>query len=738
MFAEVIVDVVNNQVDRIFDYEIPNGLAILKGTRVLVPFANRTVEGYVINIKENSNFDLSRVKQIIKTLDDMPMLSSEILDLCFFMKKHFHIRMVDAIRLMIPSQVRSGHVKEIIQKKVILQSEEEILNKFLTTLRKNATQQMLAIKYLMERGSELLSVLNQKFGNASVRKLIQEKVFIVVEQQILRNPMQNVVGAAHKNIVLNSAQENAIQTILNGKKTQKFLLHGVTGSGKTEVYMNVINKVITNGQTALMLVPEISLTPQVVSQFKTRFGEKIAVLHSGLSNGEKYDEWYRIFNGDANVVVGARSAVFAPLKNIGVIIIDEEHDSSYVSDSNPRYNTYEVAEFRCESNGCPLVLGSATPSIESYYKASNGLNGYEIIELPVRVNDMEMPSIEIVDMTHEFRSGNTSVFSNNLLTSLEHVIKNKQQAILFINRRGFSSFLMCKECGYIPTCTSCDISLVYHKEENELKCHFCGKRFKVINVCPNCGSKNIKLGGIGTERVVSELKRMFPTVGIYRMDNDTTTTKNSHAQILNAFSASKPGILVGTQMIAKGHDFPEVTLVGILDADLSLYFSDFRACEKTFQLITQVAGRAGRSKLTGNVILQTYFPKHYVYKLAANYDYKHFYEKEINLRQTTLFPPFSKIVRILITSELDDVAKNFTHQLFIKLKELKITYGKEFYFLEAMKSPVTKIKNKFRYQIVMRFNEQNEKLLNEIYFLTEQNQNNKITCFIETNPINLS
>ena len=499
--------------------------------------------------------------------------------------------------------------------------------------------------------------------------------------------------------------------------------------------MNVINKVLNEGKTAIMLVPEISLTPQVVGLFTARFGNDIAVIHSGLSAGEKFDEWKRIYEGDAKIVVGARSAIFSPLKNLGVIIIDEEHDSSYVSDSNPRYFTSDVAQFRAKYNNCSLVLGSATPNIESFYKAKTG--EYKLLELTKRVNNRDMPPINIVDMCSEFRMGNKTPFSAVLIDKLKEVVSNNNQAILFINRRGFSSFLMCRDCGYIPKCEDCDVSLVYHKFDNEMKCHYCGKRYRVLTRCPNCGSENIKLGGVGTERVVSELKEIFPDVPIFRMDNDTTKTKNSHSKILNEFSKSKPAILVGTQMVAKGHDFPNVSLVGILEADLSLFFNDYKASERTFQLITQVSGRAGRSDVEGSVILQTYFPKNYVYNLVSSYNYKKFYEKEINLRKVTKFPPFSKIIRILITSENDDLAKGKTHEIFLKLKDLRIKNKEKFIFLEAMRSPVGRIKTKFRYQIVTRIVDSNSLLEKNINEIVGENKKN-VSIFIEQNPQSLS
>jgi primosomal protein N' (replication factor Y) len=445
------------------------------------------------------------------------------------------------------------------------------------------------------------------------------------------------------------------------------LLHGVTGSGKTEVYMTVIERVIAEGKTAIMLVPEISLTPQVLGVFKKRFGNMVAILHSKLSAGERFDEWTRLMNGEAKIAVGPRSAIFAPLKNLGVIIIDEEHDESYISESNPRFNTFEIANFRVKKNNCALILGSATPSIETYYKSQIG--EIKLLELPTRVNGRDMPKIEIVDMLGEIRNGNNGIFSNRLLNELYNCIQNKKQAMLFLNRRGYTSFMMCRDCGYVAKCSDCDVSLVYHKVENKLKCHYCGKRFQALTKCPECGSAHIREGAIGTEQVCEELKKTFPNVKVLRMDNDTTRNKDSHLRILSEFNKTKPAILVGTQMIAKGHDFEDVVLVGIIDADQGLYQSHFKSAERTFALLTQVSGRAGRSKEEGKVILQTYSPKKYVYNLAANYNYKGFYEKEINLRKTTKFPPFSTIIRLLFSGEEAEEVQKVTKACYDEIKD---------------------------------------------------------------------
>ena len=546
----------------------------------------------------------------------------------------------------------------------------------------------------------------------------------------------DIESVQDKKVSLLPSQQKAVDSVLQGEGT--FLLHGVTGSGKTEVYMHLISETVKSGKSAIMLVPEISLTPQIFKLFKSRFGQSVAIIHSGLTEGQRFDEWQRIFSGDAKVVIGARSAIFAPVQNTGIIIIDEEHDGSYVSESNPRYDTFGVASQRAMLSNAKLLLGSATPSISTYTLAKNGKINY--LSMPERVNGKRLPEMQIVDMSRELREGNRGVFSRQLIQSLTECMESGKQAILFINRRGFSSFLMCRECGYVPKCTDCDVTLTYHKEENVMKCHYCAKRYKALDVCPNCGSKTIRQGRPGTEQIVSELQKLFPDVGIVRMDNDTVSGKDSHHKILSSFSEGKARILVGTQMIAKGHDFPNVTLVGILDADLSLYLSDYMSTERTFQLITQVAGRAGRASDTGKVVLQTYTPKHYVYRYCSNYDYDGFFEKEANLRLVSKYPPYSKIVRLMFTSEDEEKARESAKEGYKNLKAYQSQNQAEFIYLGAMKSPIKKIQKKFRYQIIARLNltPNTDKVMSETYKIMDNARKSGVSVFAEINPSNMS
>lgn len=730
MYAEIIVDISASAVDKIFDYDI-TGFDVTEGYRVIVPFGNFVTEGFIIRIKDNTAYDPRRVKKILSVKDDFAVINQEMIQLMHYMCDLYHLKYIDALRLFLPSEMRTGKVKSL--SKIVLEfigEKYEIEQK----IRKNAKNQIALLEYLEKDKKYYKSDLNEMFSSATVNKFVEIGCLQESKEKVYRKPDYKQINLSiHKHTDL---QKRAITQILNGRE-KTHLLFGVTGSGKTEVYMSVIEQVIGEDKTAIMLVPEISLTPQVLSNFKARFGEQVAILHSGLSVGERFDEWKRIRLGEAKIVVGARSAIFAPLTNVGIIIIDEEHEQSYNSEANPRYFTKDVAEFRKDYNKCPLVLGSATPSLESFNKAKNG--EYNLIEMPTRVNGKDMPHIEIVDMLGEMRAGNTGIFSRKLLFELDECFKHNKQAMLFINRRGFSSFMRCIECGYVAKCTDCDVSLVYHKNEDKLKCHYCGKRYKALTKCPQCGSVRIRQGAVGTQRIVEELHKYFPNVKALRMDNDTTSQKNAHQKILSEFANTKPAVLVGTQMIAKGHDFGDVTTVGIVDADQSLYQTDYKSTERTFELITQMAGRAGRSDSEGKVILQTYAPRHYAYKFIANYNYKGFYNKEINLRETAHFPPFTIILRLLFSGDNEDLVREVTKSCHNKIFDLSQEYKDDFVYFDAMKSPLSRIKNKFRYQILIRLNKSNSReIIDKIYDLCDESANSKVSMFVEINPSSLS
>lgn len=723
LFAEIIIDQDAKALDRVFEYKIPEDMTICVGMRVYIPFSSRMVQGFVVGIKETCNYEESKIKEIRSKIEETPAIKGEMLQLMKFMADKNHLKLASILRLFLPAEMREGRVKELFKTYYSLVDGIEV------KLSKSAKKQQEILDEL-QNGRVSAAQLGDKFGYSALKALLEKGYIKKESEEIKRSPF--VVMQEDRRVNLNEGQREAIKTICENKT---YLLHGVTGSGKTEIYMNLIERTLQEGKNAIMLVPEISLTPQIMSNFKGRFGESVALLHSGLSAGERFDEWKRLFSGEARIAIGARSAIFAPLENLGMVIIDEEHEASYISESNPRYDTHDVAEFRARFNGCPLVLGSATPSTESYQRAKEGV--YQLIELPVRANGRPLPPVQIIDMMGEIRSGNSGIFSNQLLADLANVINNKKQAMIFINRRGFSSFMRCRDCGYVAKCSDCDVSLVYHREDNRLKCHYCGKQYKVLNRCPNCKSENIKHGAVGTEQIVHKLQEYFPDVKILRMDNDTTSTKNAHQKILSEFKVSKPGILVGTQMIAKGHDFEDVTLVGIVDADQSLYHTDYRSTERTFALITQVAGRAGRSEAEGKVVLQTYSPRHYVYKFAANYDYKGFFKKEINMRQTAQFPPFTRILRVLFSDFDENYVRELLKICYTEIEKLKCVYGDDILYLDAMKSPIKRIQDKYRYQIMMRLKlNKADEIENEVFKIVDRAS--KTSVFFEVNPQNLS
>lgn len=732
LYAEVIVDISSSSVDKVFDYSLP--FFVEPGTRVMVPFGNRKIEGYIIKVKNQTAFEESKIKSILYQVDDFSLIGQEMLELMNFMKWQYNLKYIDILKLFLPSELRSGKVRPLTQTMIFLNPNINLDEK-VAKFRKNAKNMFGIVEFLKENGAVLKTILNQEFSSQSVNKLLEDEVIVGEQIEKLRKPYVEK-KFFDSNFAWTGEQKRAIDEITKFEN-KTYVLHGVTGSGKTEVYLQAISEVLKQGKTAILLVPEISLTPQMFAQLRARFEEDVAILHSGLSQGERFDEWNSISQGKARVVVGARSAIFAPIKNLGIIIVDEEHDSSYTSESNPRFSTHEVASFKAQYNACPLVLGSATPSVETFYKTTTG--EYHLLSMPQRVNKRALPQIKIVDMLGQLKFGNTGIFSSYMVEELSRVVKEKKQAMLFLNRRGFSSFMMCRECGYVAKCSDCDVSLVYHKNDSTLKCHYCNKKYKALTHCKDCNSTSIKQGAIGTEKVVEEVKKLFPNLKVLRMDNDTTKKKNSHQEILQEFSSSYPSVLVGTQMIAKGHDFKDVIFVGIVDADQSLYQSDYKSTERTFSLITQMSGRAGREKLEGNVVLQTYAPKHYAYRFAANYDFDGFFEKEISLRKATHFPPFSQIIRLLFSSENDTLVKQSLKNVFLEVDMLKKQYEGSFYYINATQSPISRIQRKHRYQILMRFNaQQKNEITQKIYDIVNKNQTVGVSLFVEVNPQSLS
>lgn len=723
MIYRVIVDVSNSEVDRVFDYSSEFDVEV--GSRVLVPFGKRTIEGFVVGTKESTDI---ATKNIIRKLDEFTPIIPEMIALSEYLKKYNNLRYADTLRLSIPSKLRGGQVRELTRGFITLDVDKKLA---VTLIRKNSPKQLALIEEINENG-EFETVLSAKYGAGCVKALIEKGILHKETVTVNRVPLKGVV-AEEKKITLTDEQKNAVESIMTSDKP--CVLHGVTGSGKTEVYMAAIERTLALGKSAIMLVPEISLTPQMLGVFRRRFGDGVALIHSGMSDGERFDEWRKLLTGEAKVALGARSAIFAPLKNVGIIVIDEEHDTSYVSESNPRYHTHDIAEFRRKYNGAKLVLGSATPSLETYYRAVKG--EYKLITLKNRANKRSLPDMEFVDMRREIREGNNGLFSRKLLSELDKTLKNGNQAMIFINRRGFASFVRCKQCGYVPMCTDCEVNLTYHKEDNTLKCHYCGKQFYNLDLCPQCGSDKLSLGRMGTETVMEKLAELFPKARLLRLDNDTASGKDSTAQILSSFARKEADILVGTQMIVKGHDFASVTLVGVPDADLSLYGSDYRSNETTFQQITQVAGRAGRDEKEGKVIIQTYNPNHYVYRFARNYDYVGFFEKENNIRENTSFPPFSKIARVLVKSENEQKAIASARQGYEYMRAIKAE-NPALFRVQAMRAPIKRISNEFRFQIVVWIREEGvNEVLPLVYKAAEKIAVKGVTTFVEINPTNM-
>ncbi|NLJ98337.1 MAG: primosomal protein N' [Tissierellia bacterium] len=583
-------------------------------------------------------------------------------------------------------------------------SNEELIN----IIGKRSYKQLEIAKFLLSKKEisikNLLSKTNSSLS--TVRALEKKGIIKIFEKETYRTPIKKEIKP-YKKHKLSFEQKYCVDTILNSIKNReenkKFLIHGVTGSGKTEIYLQLVEEMIKDDKDTIILVPEISLTPQTIERFVGRFGDNVAVLHSRLSYGERFDQWRKIKNGKVKIVVGARSAIFAPFNNLGLIIIDEEHETTYKSSMNPKYNAIEVAEKRCEQVGAYLVKGSATPSIESYYKSKNG--DIKLLKLEKRINNKKLPDVKIVDMRDELNTGNKSIFSRDLYKSIEQNLEEGRQTILFLNRRGYSTFVSCRQCGYVVKCIECSISMTYHMNDNRLKCHYCGMTINPPKTCPSCNSRYIKYFGIGTEKVEEYTKRAFPNAVVRRMDVDTTSKKGSHEAILSKMKDERIDILIGTQMVAKGLDFKNVTLVGIIAADTSLNLPDFRSSERTFQLVTQVSGRAGRGDFEGKVVVQTYNPNHYSIQCAKNHDYVEFYNKEILLRKEFNYPPFFNIISIVAYGKDSNKIVKKIKQIYdlilenMKKRNLNSPTNE---IIGPFPAPLEKIKNNYRYQILIK------------------------------------
>lgn len=747
MVAEVIINSTVKTLNRVFDYNIPDYIEnrIYIGSRVLVPFGKgeKLVQGFVVSIKEKSEYE---IKNIEKIQDEE--LSDENIDFARWMSKRYFCNISDCIKLMLPpgtinknnNTIKEKNINLIYLNKSIDDIKYDIENKVI-----KSDKQKRALNFLINNeGITLQELENFTDTTRSVVKTLEKNGYIeIVEKQIDRNPFKNRNIEKTTKLKLNEEQQEAYNKVsksIENNENKEYLLYGVTGSGKTEIYLQLIEKAISEGKSAIVLVPEISLTPQMIERFIARFGENIiSVLHSKLSIGERYDSWQNIKNGKSKIIIGARSAIFAPAVDLGIIIIDEEHDSSYKSEMNPRYNAKEVAQKIAIEKGVPLLLGSATPDINTFYKAN--LGDIELLRLTRRANKSSLPDIKIVDLRQELANGNKSMLSMELFNNIKENIKNKKQTILFLNRRGFSTFVMCRDCGYTLKCKNCNISLTYHKKEEKMKCHYCGHQEEVAKICPNCGSKRIKYFGTGTQKLEQEINKIFPEASTIRMDIDTVTKKNSHEEILTKFKNESIDILIGTQMIVKGHHFPNVTLVGIIAADSSLNIDDYRAEERTFDIIVQVAGRAGREQDKGKVIVQTYNVDNYSIKCAKKQNYDMFYNSEIKIRKQLKYPPFCDIIMIGITGSTEDDVVKSANKIYEYIKaEFDKINTENINIIKPLPAPIDKIKNRYRWRIIIKTDVTDEaieilnKVLSKFY---NENKNSKSRIVVDINPMNM-
>ena len=706
MIAEIVINRSAKRLNRTFDYNIPKDLEelIMIGSTVLVPFGKNSAleEGYVINIKEKTTYE---VKDIAKIKHN---LTEQQIELAKWMAKRYFCNISDCIKQMLTPGTKSKKQENNIQDKTInvvyLKKEIDEIQFDIEMGKIKSEKQKKILQFLKNNDGVTVPEIEMFTGRTrAIVKTLEKNGYVeIVEKKVERDPLANKKIEKTENLELTEEQQKAYDLVsqkMQEEKYEQFLLYGVTGSGKTEVYLQLIGEALKQNKTAIVLVPEISLTPQMLDRFIARFGkEEIAVIHSKLSIGERYDEWNKIKEGKAKIVIGARSAIFAPVQNIGIIIIDEEHDSSYKSEAVPKYDAKEIAKKLAKENKCPLILGSATPDLNTYYKAKQGK--ITLLELTHRANNSKLPEVEIVDLKMELANGNRTMLSVKLHDAIEKNLQEKRQTILFLNRRGYSTFIMCRECGYTVKCKNCNISMTYHKTENKLKCHYCGYEENVVTVCPECKSTKIRYFGTGTQKLEQEINKIFPQATTIRMDVDTVTKKNSHEEILNKFRNENIDILIGTQMVVKGHHFPNVTLVGVIAADSSLNIDDYRANERTFQLLTQVAGRAGREKLDGRVIIQTYTPDNFSIICAKKQDYEMFYNTEIALRKQLNYPPFCDIILIGFNSLSEKEIIEVSQRVYM---ELKNNLNKdEFNVLKPMPSPIDKIQNKFRWRIIIK------------------------------------
>ncbi len=660
-YAEILIDMISNAVDRPFHYRIfPEfSNSIKPGMQVTVPFGSRSCQGYVLRVLDHT--PVEKLRDITAVVDPEPLLTAEQLALIHWLAMRYYCRKIDALHALLPASFRRGGSPfkvEVLE--LVHQACEANLNR--------APVQQKAVRLLKEKGPlQRRELIRLGISAAVICSL--EKKNLIRKNRVLSIPQRRTTEKKPTTPrLLSEAQAecfNRVCRAIDNPQPQRILLHGITASGKTEIYLQGIARCLELGKTALILVPEISLTPQMIEHFEGRFPGRVAVLHSRIRGAEKNRQWQMILSGEARVVLGARSAIFAPLNDIGLIVIDEEHETTYKQEEAPRYHARDVAWWRARRHRAVLLLGSATPSLESYYQASIG--NTQLLSMKERVTPTQLPPVTVVDMRRELKEGHRHIFSRVLLRELEGVLERDEQALLFINRRGFAGFVLCRECGFVVRCPSCDVSMTLHLDSGTMRCHYCGHEQEVPQTCPQCGGHKIRYFSAGTQRVEEEMKKLYPDVSLIRMDSDTTGSRNAHNYFYRHFREGKASILIGTQMIAKGLDFPNVTLVGVVAADTALNLPDFRAPERTFQLITQVAGRTARGPRGGKVIVQTYHPSHYSIRAAAAHDYNAFFEEEIEKRRMLGYPPFADMIRFLFSGEEEETvmaaAAWFTEQL---------------------------------------------------------------------------
>ena len=789
-FTYLVPENLNEQLAVGMRVEVPFG----NGNRHVQGFV-LAIEPMAATVLDETNVQL---KELVAVLDLKPVLNTEMLALADYMKEKTFAFKITCLQTMLPSVMRADYQKYIYltdelseelqdqlfygleeiswdqaqergllpqlmalrkQQKVDIRYEVTTRNKvkmvrFIQAakefeqleeirlgLRKGAKKKEQLLYYLQRLGTEKVTAVKEMkelgFSTALLNEAAKNGWLTFIEKEAYRDPFANQTFEKTTALSLNAEQQVAVETILQSvqeQQSQTYLLEGITGSGKTEVYLQVIAEVLNQGKTAIMLVPEISLTPQMVQRFKSRFGEHVAVMHSGLSQGEKYDEWRKIERGEAEVVVGARSAIFAPIENIGVIIVDEEHEASYKQEETPRYHERDLAIWRSEYHHCPVVLGSATPSLESRARAQK--NVYQRLRLTQRANQAAtLPTIDVVDMRQEVENGNVSSFSMSLQEKLQERLEKNEQSVLLLNRRGYSSFVMCRDCGYVLPCPNCDISLTLHMDSKTMKCHYCGHEERIPYRCPNCGQDKIRYYGTGTQKVEEELQTLLPDSRILRMDVDTTRRKGAHEKILRTFGEGQADILLGTQMIAKGLDFPNVTLVGVLNADTALNLPDFRSSERTFQLLTQVSGRAGRAEKPGEVIIQSFNPEHYAIQLAKAQDYEDFYTKEMYIRHRGDYPPYYFTVQITASHPEENEAAKQMFQIATKLKQ---GLSPQAILLGPTPNAIMRVNNRYFYQVIIKYKQEPmlQPLLKEILTDTQRATARGLKLSIDAEPMN--